>query len=431
MSQTPAVWQYINHCSPVHTSLSTACFPQSAGVRAKMGGGPTYMVTQPMAELGQPLPTVNFGSVGVVRCNICRGYMNPYVTWLDKGANWRCNLCRVTNEVPNGYFAPVDPQTGIRSDINERVELKNASFEIIAPAEYMRRPPQPCVYVFVIDVSSNSVASGYLSSICKTIKSALSSLPGGARTQVAFVTFDSQVHYYCLKSTLKSPQMMVTPDLEDLFLPALAEELLVPVSESRSLIDSLLDSLPSMYANTNNVESAFGPAFDAALLLSQHIGGKVLCFLAGLPTLGAGALRNREDMKLVDTEKEQVLLSPIDDFYKKKAIRATFLQISVDLFLSSSDSYLDVASLASLARFSGGQCYYYKEFRVGGEMEKKFQQELVRNLTRTTGWESVMRLRASKGMNQREGETGIEREEGRKDEGKKAGRETETRNKQT
>ena len=62
--------------------------------------------------------------------------------------------------------------------------------EYVAPQEYMVRPPQPPVYLFVIDVSYNSIASGMLHHAVATIKSLLNQLPGSPRTQVGFITFD-------------------------------------------------------------------------------------------------------------------------------------------------------------------------------------------------------------------------------------------------
>ena len=56
--------------------------------------------------------------------------------------------------------------------------------EFVAPVEYMVRPPQAPVYVFVIDVSYPSVSSGVVHTVCAAIKSCLDSLPGGERTQV-------------------------------------------------------------------------------------------------------------------------------------------------------------------------------------------------------------------------------------------------------
>lgn len=60
--------------------------------------------------------------------------------------------------------------------------------------------------------------------------------------------------------------MMVVSDLDDIFVP-LPDDLLVNLSESRTVVESFLDSLPSMFQENVNVESAFGPALKAAFMV--------------------------------------------------------------------------------------------------------------------------------------------------------------------
>jgi protein transport protein SEC24 len=65
------------------------------------------------------------------------------------------------NDVPSAYYCHLD-STGQRTDRNQRPELCNGSVELVAPSEYMVRPPVSPVYFFVIDVSVNAVGSGML-----------------------------------------------------------------------------------------------------------------------------------------------------------------------------------------------------------------------------------------------------------------------------
>ena len=67
-------------------------------------------------------------------------------------------------------------------------------------------PPR---FFFVIDVSYVAVTSGALPVICQAVRDSLDRLPGGERTQVGFLTFDSTLHFYNLASRLSQPQMMV------------------------------------------------------------------------------------------------------------------------------------------------------------------------------------------------------------------------------
>ena len=69
----------------------------------------------------------------------------------------------------------------------------------------------PPTYVFLIDVSYRAVQAGILPTIAEAIKGALDTLPGGERTHVGFITFDSSLHFYKLSPGASAPQMMVSP----------------------------------------------------------------------------------------------------------------------------------------------------------------------------------------------------------------------------
>jgi protein transport protein SEC24 len=58
--------------------------------------------------------------------------------------------------------------------------------------------------------------------------------------------------------------MLVVSDLEEVFLPRPAEDLLVNMSESREVIETLLQRLPEMFRSTQNTNNALGPALLAA-----------------------------------------------------------------------------------------------------------------------------------------------------------------------
>ena len=48
----------------------------------------------------------------------------------------------------------------------------------------MLRPPQPAVYIFLLDVSRQAVETGYIKSVCDVMLDELDKLPGDSRTQV-------------------------------------------------------------------------------------------------------------------------------------------------------------------------------------------------------------------------------------------------------
>ncbi|XP_042514505.1 protein transport protein Sec24-like At3g07100 [Macadamia integrifolia] len=390
------VEMYPLNCHPRYLRLTTSGIPNSQSLFSRWHL-PVGAVVHPLAEAsdGEEVPTVNFGPMGIIRCRRCRTYVNPYVTFSDGGRKWRCNICALLNDVPGEYFAHLDAN-GRRIDLDQRPELSGGSVEFVAPTEYMVRPPMPPLYFFLIDVSVSAGRSGMLEVVAKTIKSCLDELPGFPRTQIGFLTFDSTIHFYNMKSSLMQPQMMVVSDLEDIFVP-LPDDLLVNLSESRNVVDAFLDSLPSMFQDNVNVESAFGPALKAAFMVMNQLGGKLLIFQNTLPSLGVGRLRLRgDDHRVYGTDKENVLRIPEDPFYKQMAADLTKYQIGVNVY-AFSDKYTDLASLGTLAKYTGGQVYYYPGFHstIHGE---RLRYELARDLTRETAWEAVMRIRCGKGV---------------------------------
>jgi protein transport protein SEC24 len=378
-------------CDPRFVSLSFSGFPKSAAVRAA-ANIPLAAMIQPLATVEPELVprAVNFGISGVIRCRACRAYVNCFVELKDQSTSWTCNLCGRNNELPNTYIKEIrDP-----SMMKYHPELTDPSFEIVAPPEYTVRAPQPPTYVFLIDVSSRAVQSGFVNSICSTIAQSLDFLPGKTRTNVCFVTFDSSVHVYSLKATNRSPHMFVLPDLKDPSVP-LPSDLLVNLAESRPLVDRLLQTLPSIHASSVDPEIAFGPALEVAVLIATRIGGKIISFLSGLPTLGIGSLKNRDDPRLLGTEKENTLLVAATDYYKKKAESLTSIHISVDIFLAV-DHYCDVATISEIARYTGGQTFFYPGFHESSDFDR-INNDLYRVLSRETSWEAVMRVRISRG----------------------------------
>lgn len=387
---------YLSNCHPRHLRFTTNAIPNSQSLMARWHL-PLGAVVHPLAEPpnGEEIPVVDFGSSGIVRCRRCRTYVNPYVTFTDGGRRWRCNVCSLLNDVAGEYFSPLDVN-GRRRDADERPELSKGSVEFVAPTEYMVRPPMPPLYFFLIDVSLSSVRNGMLKVAAETIKSSLDKLPGFPRTQIGFLTFDSALHFYNLKSSLTQPQMMVVADLDDPFLP-LPDDLLVNLSDSRHVVEALLDSLPSMFEENTNIESAFGPALKAAFMVMSQLGGKLLIFQSTLPSLGVGRLKLRgDDPRIYGTDKEHTVRVAEDPFYKQMAADLTKYQIGVNLY-AFSDKYTDIASLGTLSKYTGGQVYYYPSFQASLYKEK-FSHELARDLTRETAWEAVMRIRCGKGV---------------------------------
>lgn len=78
------------------------------------------------------------------------------------------------------------------------------------------------------------------------------------------------------------------------------------------------------------------------------------------------------------------------------AIEFAEYQVCVDLFITT-QTYVDITSLSVVPRTTGGQVYYYYPFSVLSDSAKLFN-DLRWNVTRPQGFEAVMRVRCSQGI---------------------------------
>ncbi|KAA8586651.1 hypothetical protein FQN60_000487 [Etheostoma spectabile] len=386
----PQDLQKIN-CNPEVFRSTLTSIPQTQSLlnKAKM---PLGLLLHPFKDLSQ-LPVVT--SSTIVRCRSCRTYINPFVSFLDQ-RRWKCNLCYRVNDVPEEFmYNPVSRSYG---EPHKRPEVQNATIEFIAPSEYMLRPPQPAVYLFILDVSHNAVETGYLHVFCQSLLDNINALPGDSRTKVGFITFDSTIHFYNLQEGLSQPQMLIVSDIEDIFLPT-PDSLLVNLNECKEIVQDLLKSLPNLFEKTMETQSALGSALQAAFKLLSPTGGRMSIFQTQLPNLGVGALQSREDPNQRASAKDIQHLSPATDFYKKLALDCSGQQVAVDLFLLSSQ-YCDLASLGCISRYSAGSVYYYPSYhhQHNPAQVECFQKDLKRYLTRKIGFEAVMRIRCTKAV---------------------------------
>ncbi|KAG5250863.1 Protein transport protein [Salix suchowensis] len=83
-----------------------------------------------------PPPVVDFGESGPVRCSRCKGYINPFMKFIDHGRRFICNFCGFADETPSDYQCNLGPD-GRRRDADERPELCRGTVKFVASKEYI------------------------------------------------------------------------------------------------------------------------------------------------------------------------------------------------------------------------------------------------------------------------------------------------------
>ncbi|KAF9114504.1 COPII coat Sec23p-Sfb3p heterodimer component [Mortierella sp. AM989] len=379
------------NCNPRFFRMTTYNIPNTEEL-LNTSQLPMGLVIQPLAKLRAdeaPIETVDFGDEGPARCRRCKAYINPYMIFTNGGQRFVCNMCLFENEIDPNYFCNLD-MSGRRLDLEQRPELRNGSIEFAVPKEYWNKTPAAAAYVFAIDVSWNAVRNGMLTQCIAGIRSAIWDANGVSRlapgAQIGILTFDRTVHFYNLSPSLEQAQMMVVPDIDDVFVPLSEGFLVSPETSKYVLVRNKV---------TDPVIGAVVQAVHAAL---ENRGGKLIVFQTSLPTYGPGALKQRDDSKLYGTDKERTLYAPQDDFYRKLGESCVDAGLSVDLFLCPvPGSYVDVATLGCLPSMTGGETFMYPGFNAERDGARLIGN-IAKLVGRSFGYNALMRVRCSAGL---------------------------------
>lgn len=341
----------------------------------------------------------------IVRCAMCRAYINPYVRICEQGS-WQCNLCNRLNELPNQFV--YDYSKGEYYDLGSKMELNSETMEYVAGVEYMVRPPQPACYMFVFDCSKAAIEMGYIPIMASAIIDLIDQLPGDARASVGFIAFDSNINYFSFSGT--KVIHYVWPDVSSITPPCPSDGLLVNIKAKREMIIDFLNERLTEYSTEDSVtKSALGPAIKAAVKILAPIGGKITVLLGQLPNHGCpddgSILEPREAMNRgknppMDKNGESLtpLLNPASDYYKNIALECCDHQISIDLF-NLSTTYVDLATLSPLSKFSAGSIFHYANSASENKTTLiRFDHDFRNHLVRPIGLESVLRLRFTRGL---------------------------------
>ncbi|KAI8149625.1 Sec23/Sec24 trunk domain-containing protein [Fennellomyces sp. T-0311] len=395
--------KFFGNCNPryIRSTMDKIPFSKELADQSKL---PLGLVVQPLAKPKKeevPIQTIDHGEEGPVRCSRCRAYVNPWCTFIQGGSKFVCSICSHANQVPTWYFANVD-MSGRRTDVDQRPELRYGTVEFQVPSDYhSSRKPAPLNYVFAIDVSGQAIRNGMTQAVCDALKQALYGPRGEgdsrlqSENRVGLITFDRSVQFYNLAPALSQAQMLVVPDINDMFLP-LQEGFLVDPVESRDVIVDLLNSIPTMFKDSVRPEAVYTSAVRGGLLALQNTGGQLFVFQSCLPNYGSDALRMRDDKGLYNTDKEKQLLNPQSEAYKDLGNECVKNAMCVNTWLFPSE-YIDVATIGAISSLTGGDLRYYPGFN-GPRDSSKIIFQLDHDVHRETGFDGVMRIRCSDGL---------------------------------
>lgn len=359
---------------------------------------PLALIIQPFAKAHPqelPVPVVDFGEGGPIRCNRCRAYINLFDKFLRGGRQYECNICSMVNDVPDDYFCNLDA-SGRRADIQNRPELMYGTVDFAASKEYSVRKPAPPYLLFAVDASRQAIQNGAFASALATIRTVVEAHLSGLHrlyAKMAIITFDKAINVYDLRAS--EPQILVMSDVHEPFVPLHDGLFFDPAAASEQLL-ALLERLPTMFLETRVVDSCAGAAAAFALEAMRSHGGRVLLFSSTLPTVGAGLLKGRDSTATVTADKVNPLLLPQGDFYAKLGRQASSFGVSFVL-VATPTAHLDLASLGPLATTTSGHIVYYPNFSSDRSGEA-LGQEVCHLLWKPFVYDAVLRVRAGSAL---------------------------------
>ncbi|KAG2235504.1 hypothetical protein INT48_007902 [Thamnidium elegans] len=410
--QLPLPTPNIQSSASVTASAYSQCDPMFQRCTLNAIPNSNYLLKKsklPLSILLEPYPRNQVENVevplitdGIInRCTQCKSFINPFIQFIDGGLKWQCNICGSdSNNVPPAY--DWDYITQKRLDRWSRPELNYGCVDYAATPEFMSRPPQPPVYIFVIDTSLEAIQTGMIEVLAESLISSLDRIPNNqGRTRIGFITVNNAIGFYGLNN--KEPELIMMSEIDDIYLPRSPTDLVVNLADSKIIVLDLLERLKSMftmnaqtYTTTKN-NNCLGPALKAARQLLSSTGGKIICFQASLPNMGVGSLHPSVVQKQ-HTAGEHLLLEPASDFYRSFSEECTKSHVCTDMFVFGSQN-TDVATLNVLPRFTGGQTHYYPGFSSKNQGDReKLNLEIKKLVKEEIGLEAIIRTKCSPGI---------------------------------
>jgi protein transport protein SEC24 len=190
--------------------------------------------------------------------------------------------------------------------------------------------------------------------------------------------------------------MLVVGDLDEVFTP-IRTGLFVNPAESRTSVESLLQSLPTRFNGTVERSAALSSAVRAGLAAFAGRGGHLIVFQSTIPTIGPGALppAPSED-SMYGTSEEMKLHMPRDKLWLDIAEECVDDGVGVTLFLTPS-AYIDIGSVGALASVTGGEIFFHPRYDPARDAVV-LDSQIQRVTTRYQGFNCALRVRASNGL---------------------------------
>jgi len=392
------------NCSSDFISTTSSIFPKDNKTLSQLLI-PMSISLSPMKNTEEDLPYIDYGENNIPRCpnRNCRGYMNPFVKFIQGGEKWICNLCGQVNDTEEFYYSDVD-KNGVRLDINQKPELCCGSYEFFANKSYWKKGkgPTEAMFIFAFETSMGAIDSGFFNACAESVKDVINNenFYNGKKIKISIITYNSGVDFYSYNEKYTQPQML-TVNEDPIFLPTERNNLIFKLEKDKDKILQTLELIQNTF-NKNNENIPNNNCKDslqifqvvvAAYLIGKNMGGKIIIFsssnnLNSIPKMVVGLDKNMTKEQIAYTAHDSRKLGNM-------GINLTNENMSCDIF-ASAEAQISTFTLNQLCEYSNGHFYFYKKFKIELHYKNIFNQ-IRRVLSRPVCWEAVNRTRFSSG----------------------------------
>ncbi|EAY15396.1 Sec23/Sec24 trunk domain containing protein [Trichomonas vaginalis G3] len=356
---------------PTYFRTLTPAIPNSPELEA-LSKLPYGIVVEP-GTVGK-LPRVDLSNSTIPRCNKCQAYISCFCKVDERKKQWICGLCGAKTNFPENM--PEIPQmlTG------------NMVYDVVAPQDYVQKAFVMPSFVFIIDLSSQAVDSGFTAQFIRSVKSSVEQLSD--KTNVCVMTITKFASIYDIKACKE----VVVIDPEDFVV---SPNYIVTLRDCRKEFNKLLDLLLKKHSHGQG--NCLGSAYAIACSALRIYGGIIIAGTCTTPSIGPYAVASRVQGHTTEDSEIQLLHIPKNNQCKKYMDLALLMSkrgISLHLFICSK-SHAEVAVSGLACGLTGGLCRYYKEFDP-----LQLHSDLFVSITSRYLWNASMRLRESDGIQQ-------------------------------
>ena len=372
-------------------------FPKSTELKKQISI-PFALNIYPLSNYSDnPVPVFDYSnSYELPRCKNpkCRAYINPFVDLIQGNEQWRCNICKTINEIPDYYNIDEKLVNEDDPDKNKESELNMGTYEFISYREILLKETTNIIsynYFILIDISYDAIKTGFTPCVLESIKDCINNNNfygyDNFLIKMCIIAYDDQIHFYPINIKSNTEQnnismLSIKESTNNLFIPTNKDFLLVDLKKYKDKFIQIIENIQTLISSENYKTSKEANRFFDVLklcdILGEKTGGKILIF-NGSNLSKLEYMNNKTDNDYTKNKYNATDGGKIG----KLGISLSIHNLGVNIF-QSNNTYTNIKTLNQLIINSNGNFYFYKNFsselnykNIFNQIHKTLQNQVI------------------------------------------------------